>query len=292
VSLSLQLRLTTETRTSTVLQGARDFISHVHEGTNSLTTLLETSDQYIVLQQKGEAVEHPVIPASRSIGTILYEVEPGQDNPIYELFATSENLSLKVSDEHYQVAELDDRQRLMAEKKLWSIGKIEIKMPPPDLSLDRTYLVLAVRIRLQQNSQAAQGEAILLAPNEEACRRAGADVKDFRTWKITESMTIDLIRESAETGLFEVVFEMPRTWFSLDMDNVENETIFISEQDLQSRIAEDTGEASTLHRLFDTQENPHPETEHMPGDPDPQSGGVAEAQVQEQETARDTVADA
>jgi hypothetical protein len=234
-------------RTSTVLQGAHRAVNDMTHGINNLTVLLEspkTDDtlEYIVVQRKGEAIHDPVIPASRSFRTILYEVKPGDDHTstrsTIELLATSEDIAFAVSDAHYQVAKSlgrAEKEELIQQKKMWSLGEIVIDLSTLNgsdahclESLESKCLVHAVRIEIHQGRRTAHVEAALLVSSAVGHPvDSGVDSKDWSTWGFNESTSIGDIKKMSKGGSnFHVRCTMEPTMFSLDVYNIANHTTF------------------------------------------------------------------
>jgi hypothetical protein len=71
-------------RTSTVIAGMQRALEQTDTGTNPLTIVIksattEDASQYTLIQRKGEAIRNPLLPASRALPTIFYEIEAGDN---------------------------------------------------------------------------------------------------------------------------------------------------------------------------------------------------------------------
>jgi hypothetical protein len=233
-------------RTSTVLQGAYEAVNDMTHGINNLTVLLESRKiddtlEYIVVQRKGEAIQDPVMSASRSLRTILYEVETGHNHTqtsTIRLLATSEDIAFAVSDSHYQVAKSlgwAETEELIQQKKMWLLGDLVIDLsslngrgPLPFAPFVFKCLVHAVRIEIHQGRRTAHVEAALLASLEvDPPVDSGVDSDDWTTWGFNESTSLSDIKKMSKDGdNFHAWTSIEPTMFSLDVYNIANHTTF------------------------------------------------------------------
>ena len=142
----------------------------VDQGPNPLTVLVEsvtteeTSD-FIVVQRKGEAIRNPIVPASRSAKTIIYEIKAEDEmSSIMELLATCEDIPMSVSNTYFQKARSLDREgkNLMIENNtMWVLGQIKVEF---SLVSKAQYLIQVVHIDMHQGHKTACVQALLLAP--------------------------------------------------------------------------------------------------------------------------------
>lgn len=208
---------------STVLQGAEELLRHrTHNRPVPYTVLLEVNqtdneEEYIIINKKGECMSEPVVPASRARSTILFDIEVGDDHvdntSSLRLLGTLADLKTKVSAYHYQTADLSRKH------ETWVLADIKL---PITHSRHADYLAQAVELHVDLLAEAVIVQAVLLAPKDST----GTKMDD---WELSEATTIDsILARGREPGaLFDVVSSMPKTAFTLDVDNVSDETHFI-----------------------------------------------------------------
>lgn len=199
-----------------MLRGMKIYLPSLNFRRNKLTVLLESSPdddstELIILQQKGEAIESPVVPASRSVTTIFYDIQRESNRKsTLRLLASTEDIPAAVSENHYQVAS-SSRDIL----PLIHLGDLDINLDPLEERSDSQYCVEAVQVSVHEGHNTATAQAILLAPH--------AGVKDdWTTWGLTETMSIDDIAKKAEesTCPFIIHAAMKKTMFSVDYESV------------------------------------------------------------------------
>jgi hypothetical protein len=202
-------------------------------GTNPLTVLVESAiteveSDYLILQYKGEAVSNPVLPASKSSGTIVYTVVPEDDETsTMDLLATSEPITTSVSGRYFQTASSmtpKEKDCMMAANKMWVLGRIELKLPRKADLPKSQLLVQVVHTIINQGHKTAHVEALLLAQRD---TEAHADPDAWKSWGFTESTSLDeIVRRSEAGGKYRLESRMPKTIFSLDVYNTAKDAEF------------------------------------------------------------------
>jgi hypothetical protein len=211
-------------------------MKQVNEGTNPLTVLIEstTTDEdcdYLIIQRKGEAIQGPLLPAGRCLGTIFFEVKAGDDpESIMDLLATSEPIETTVSGSFFQTAKnltCKDKDSMIKNEKMWILGQIKVNFSV-DKEVSRPhYLFKVVQMSIHQGHKTAQVEALLLTPRVEDTD-GPPEAGTYRAWGFTEATSITEIERMSEyeASKFRVVSRMPRTIFSLDVNNTAKRTSF------------------------------------------------------------------
>jgi hypothetical protein len=184
---------------------------------NKLTVVIESSPteedrELIVLQRKGEFTEDPVVPPSRSCGTIIYDIKDGGDHVSkLQLKASTADVLLTVTRKHYQVT--SDLSQFVL------VGNLEVDLSEAKRSRSK-YLVQAGRVSVHQGRNTASAQAILLRPKRWAPH-------DWTDWGLKESMSINDMKACADKpdSKFTVVATMDERIYSVQFE------AFISAED-------------------------------------------------------------
>lgn len=207
-----------------MLQGMKIYLDSQPFRANKLTVVIESSpdqtdSELIVLQQKGEATENPVVPASRGCCTIFYVVKDGGEHvSSLKLKASTADVQVSIADEHYQIASKSPEWRVL--------GNLRIDLTQAEGSSSRFGLEV-VQVLLHEGHGTATAQAILLAPKnqievQDEDGDGDEDEDRWRDWGIKESMSVEDITARADKpgSQFKVVATMDKTIYSVDYEAV------------------------------------------------------------------------
>jgi hypothetical protein len=211
-------------------------MKQVNDGTNPLTVLIEATPtdeacDYHIIQYKGEAIQNPVLPASRALGTIIYEVEPENNSrSIMNLLATSNKIETEVSDSFFQKAKsltCEGKDCMVENEEMWILGRIEVELPVDKEVPKPQYLVKVVQMFIHQGHKTAHIEALLLAPRVENTN-GPLEAGTYTAWGFTEATSMEEIdcMSKKDASDFRIVSRMERKLFSLDVNNTAKRTSF------------------------------------------------------------------